>query len=303
MKNFSLKNGFGIGAIILAVATVIALPLRTFQFFTVLEGGTGFYKSYDVTVYILYALLIAATLAFIILGFIKRKKLDFTRNAEKRPVAGIFSLLTAAAVFFSGLVSAYGAMNDVTPIIEYDYLGTATFNSEKMILYVQAVFAVISAMFFLSLGIVYLSGKNNGSNHKLISLAPIMWCIVRMVLRFTRTISYQRVSDLTFELVMLAFMIMFFMAFAQVNAQIGEKNCEWKLAGYGLPAALFGLVCFVPRFIVTVMGETDLLYSYSTAEFCDIAVALFICSIVFTRLTDRVPLNAPASAEETSAEG
>ena len=120
-----------------------------------------------------------------------------------------------------------------------------------------------------------------------------------MVYRFTRTISYQRVSDLTFELIMLAFMIMIFMAFAQVNSQISSKNCEWKLAGYGLTAALFALVCFVPRLIVTVIGKDFLLYEYSAAEFCDLGVAIFICSVAFTRLTDRADTKAEIPAEST----
>lgn len=300
MKKFSVNSGFGIGAIIFAVAAIIALPVRTVQFFTVLEGGTGFFTSYDWSVYLLYALLAAATLAFIILGFSKRKKLDFTRDVAKRPVSGIISLLTAVTVFIDGLTCANTVMNSRNPLIDYGNYGTPTVNTDKIIFGAEALFAVISAIFFLSLGLVYLKGKTNGSEHRIISLAPVIWCIVRMVYRFTRTISYQRVSDLTFELIMLAFMIMFFMAFAQVNSQISSKNCEWKLAGYGLTAALFALVCFAPRFIVTIIGKEYLLYEYSAAQFCDLGVAIFICSVVFTRLTDRAKAEIPA---ESTVEG
>ena len=242
MKGFSVKSGIGLGAIIFAVAAIITLPLRTTQFFTVLEGGTGFFTTLNLSVYLLYALLAIATLAFIILGLSKRKSLDFTRDVSKRPVSGIISLLTAASVFVDGINCATVVMNSRLPIIDYSNYGTPAINTDKLIFGAEALFAVISAIFFLSLGLVYLSGKTNGSEHKIISLAPVIWCIVRIVYRFTRTISYQRVSDLTFEFIMLAFMIMFFMAFAQVNSQIGSKNCEWKLAGYGLPAALFALV-------------------------------------------------------------
>ncbi len=299
MKKFSVNSGFGIGAIIFAVAAIIALPLRTVQFFTVLEGGTGFFTSYDWSVYLLYALLAAATLVFIILGFSKRKKLDFSRDVAKRPVSGIITLLTAVTVFIDGLNCANTVMNSRMPLIDYSNYGTPTFNTDKLIFGAEALFAVISAIFFLSLGLVYLTGKTNGSEHRIISLAPVIWCIIRMVYRFTRTISYQRVSDLTFELVMLAFMIMFFMAFAQVNSQISSKNCEWKLAGYGLTAALFALVCFAPRFIITILGKEYMLYEYSAAEFCDLGVAIFICSVVFTRLTDKVESKTEIPAETT----
>ncbi len=299
MKGFSVKSGFGLGAIIFAVAAIIALPLRTVQFFTVLEGGTGFFTSYDLSVYLLYALLAGASLTFVILGFSKRKKLDFNRDVSKRPVSGIISLLAAAAVFSDGMTCANIVMNSRMPIIDYSNYGTPAINTDKLIFGAEALFAVISSIFLLSLGLVYLTGKTNGSEHKIISLAPVIWCIVRMVYRFTRTISYQKVSDLTFEFIMLAFMIMFFMAFAQVNSQIGSKNCEWKLAGYGLPAALFALICFAPRFIVTVTGKEYLLYEYSSAEFCDLGVAIFICSVVFTRLTDKVGKKSEIPAEST----
>lgn len=302
MKSFSVKSGFGIGAIIFAVAAIIALPVRTVQFFTVLEGGTGFFTSYDWSVYLLYILIFGAALAFIIMGITKRKKLDFSREVAKRPVSGIISLLTAVTVFINGLTRANTVMNDRLPLIDYGSYGAPAVNTDKLLFGAEALFAVISAIFFLSLGLVLLTGKTNGSEHKIICLAPVIWCIIRMVYRFTRTISYQRVSDLTFELIMLAFMIMFFMAFAQVNSQISSKNCEWKLAGYGLTAALFALVCFVPRFIVTIIGKDFLLYEYSPAEFCDLGVAIFICSVVFTRLTDRVKADTMAP-EKAASEG
>ena len=288
MKNFSVKNGFGIGAIILAVAAIIALPLRTIQFFTVLEGGTGFFNESNFSVYLLYFILAAAGIAFLVLGIAKRKKTSYFNEAKKQPVFGIFSLVASAGAFSDGIMCAFKVMENYTPFIDYDYLGNPSANTEKILFCIEAVLAVLTAIFFLAVAVSALTGKTNGSEHKLISLAPVLWCVIRMVFRFTRTISYLKVSDLTFELIMLVFATMFFMAFAQVNSQVGGKNCEWKLAGYGLTAVLFALVCFVPRFIVTIVGMSDLLYSYSPAEFCDLAIALFIIATVFTKLTDRV---------------
>lgn len=287
MKNFSVKSGFGIGAIILAVAALIALPVRTTQFFTVLEGGTGFFTETDFSVYLIYLVLIAASVMFLALGISKRKKLSYNREITKQPVFGIFSLIAAAGAFSDGITSALTVMSGYDPFVKYDYSGSPVLNTEKFIYAAEAVFAVLAAIFFLAIALSALTGKTNGSEHKLISLAPVIWCIVRMVFRFTRTISYLKVSDLTFELLMLVFATMFFMAFAQVNSQINAKNCEWKLAGYGLSAALFALVCFVPRLIVTIVGMPNLLYSYSPAEFCDLAIALFMIATVFTKLTDR----------------
>lgn len=301
MKKFSVKNGFGFGAIIFALAAIIALPIRTVQYFTVLEGGTGFFTSNNWSVYLLYAVLAVSTIAFIVLGLSKRKKLDFLRKAEKRPVFGIFSLISAAGIFSDGINCISEFINNAQPIVSYDHYGAQVINTEKLLFGCEAVFAAISAIFFLAMGLAVISGKTNGSEFRIISLSPIIWAIFRTVFRFTRTISYLRVSELTFELLMLIFMIMFFMAFAQVNAQISSKNCEWKLAGYGLPAALLAIVCFVPRLIVTLIGRIELLYSYSPVNFCDLAVSLFIIATVFTRLTDKVETTESTEPEEKEA--
>ena len=85
------------------------------------------------------------------------------------------------------------------------------------------------------------------------------------------------------------FMLLFFMAFAQLNSGIGGDGMEWKIPGYCLPAALMALVCFVPRFIVDISGNSNLLYEQSPAEYCDLAIALFILCVVFTRVGKKEP--------------
>ena len=68
MKKDFIKHGFGIGAVIFALAAVIALPLRTVQFFTVLEDGTGFYSEMNFGVYLLFGILAASILALLFIG-------------------------------------------------------------------------------------------------------------------------------------------------------------------------------------------------------------------------------------------
>ncbi len=287
MKSIT-KSGFGIGILIFAATVIIALPIRTLQYFTILESDTGFFTLNDWSVYILGIVSGAAILACLLLGFIKRKSLDYSLEVTKRPGQGILSF-TAAAGFL---------MNAVEIIVKL--MNSDSFAQEEktanLIFGIQAVFAVFSAIYFVALGTSYLSGKSNGSEYRLISLAPVVWSVFRLVFRFTRTISYIRVSDLMLEMVMLVFFIMFFMAFAQVNSRVDADRKEWKIAAYGLPAALLALICFVPRFIVMITGNADLLNEQSPAEYCDLGVALLIISTVLTRVTVKIPENA--STEE-----
>ena len=284
MKTFSLKGGSGVAAVIFAVAALIALPLRTIQYFTIVENdGTGFFVANNWSVYLLGFVLAVAVIGLLVLGFINKKSLRYDLEVKSRPLFGFFSLIAAAGIFSDGIICVLNALDSATA-------------TNSLFMYGEAFLAVFSAIFFLALGISTLSGKTNGSEHKLISLMPVIWCLIRMVFRFSRTISFLRVSELTFELLMLVFTAMFFMAFAQANSQISNKGSEWKLIGYGLPAALFALICFVPRLIVLVSGNKDLLYEYAaTPDFCELTTALFIIATVFTRLSN-------GSKAETSEE-
>ncbi len=291
MKNKSIASGFGIGVIIMAIAAVVALPIRTMQFFTVLEGESGFYREADWSVYLLYGVLALSIVAILVYGIFSRKRLDYSLEVSKRPGMGVISMAAAMGVLLDAAFCITSAMK-----IEEISSGLSTANyvegmtqGDGIILTAEAVFAVFTSIYLVVLGFSYLSGKTNGSEYRLISLAPVIWSIFRLVYRFKRTISFVRVSDLLFEMIMICFMIMFFFAFAQVNSRVSGKGNEWKIAAYGIPAALLALVCFVPRFIVTITGNAQLLYSYSAAEYCDFGVALFIISAVLTRVTDKLP--------------
>ncbi len=285
-----IKSGFGIGTLIFAAAAIIALPVRTLQYFTVLESKTGFFTENDWSVYLLGIILGAAVISLVVLGFFKRKTLDYSLETVKRPGQGILGFTAAAGMIMNAAGIAVELMN------------SGSFSEEEktsvLLLGIQAVFALLSAIYFLALGFSFVGGKSNGSEHRLVSLAPVIWSIFRLVFRFTRTISYIRVSDLMFEMLMLVFFILFFMAFAQVNSRVDGDKKEWKIAAYGLPAALLALVCFVPRFIVMITGNAYLLNEQSPAEYCDIGVALFIISTVLTRVTVKFPDTASEITEE-----
>lgn len=284
MNNKSVKGSFGIGCLIFAVAAIIALPLRVLQSFTIIEGGTGFYSESNWTVGALYAVLAVAVVAILVLGFFKRKKLDFSLETVKRPGLAWLSLIAAAGI----MLDAYNCFVGIMAADDTVTIADSAVDSSKLILIAQGIFAVLSAIYFIMLWLTYLKGKTNGSEIRLLALAPVIWNIFRLVSKFMRTISYIRVPELLFEMIAIAFMILFFNAFAQVNTGLGDKNGEWRIGAYGLPAALMALVCFIPRLILTVSGNADLLYSQSTLQFCDMGIALFIIATVLTRVTDRL---------------
>lgn len=299
MKNKVFNSGFGIGNIIFVAALVLALPLRIYQHVGgVIEPVTGFFAKNDFSVYALYGVVILATAAVLALGFLNRKKLSYETCAQKNPVLGATSAFAALAIIIDTAFSA-----DVANAIKSVSEGVQATSPEVTTSYVviaQAAFSLLTALFFAVLCITSFMGKTIASELRLLSLTPVLWAMLRMISRFMRTISFTRVSELLFEMFMLAFMIMFFMNFAQCNSKVNDKDCAWKIASYGLPTALLALICFVPRILVAVMGKGETIYTESSIEVADLAVALFALAAVVTKLTDKAP--EAETVEETIIE-
>ena len=299
MKNKLLNSGFGIGNLIFVAAVILALPLRIYQYVSgILEPATGFFAENHWSTYALYAVLILAIAAVLILGIAKRKTLDYSYDAVKRPAFGALSGLVAAGL----IIDLFSCLDTIAPLAADAGSAISPEVTASYVVMGQMALSVLSAIFFVVLCITSLSGKGSGAEFRILSLAPVLWSMLRMVYRFTRTISYVRVSELLFEMVMLVFMIMFFMAFAQCNSKVNENDCKWKLAAYGLPAALMALVTSVPRLILNLIGGADLIYSQSTLEFSDFAVALFIIATVLTRVIvkkeNEIAAETPSETEE-----
>lgn len=113
--------------------------------------------------------------------------------------------------------------------------------------------------------------------------------------------------DLFFELLMLVALMLFFMAFAQVVSRVNNKDADWKLIGFGLPAALLCLLCFVPRMAMVILGKGSVLAMLSppniaTLPWVFLYPRLFSVKCVFSRaregkieLFDKALFSAPCS--------
>lgn len=289
-------SGFFIEAIVLAAVLVLALPLRTVQYYSVIEAGTGFFTKVTPMVIIFFVIVAAAAIYFMVSAFMKRKKFALEENTSRKTGLGIISAVCGISTGFSAYQEY--AFKDVDAS-KYTVTATISTSASKGLLYLQIIFAILAAAYFILLAISFFTGKS-GSEYKLLSLAPVIWMVLRLVVRFTRTVSYIRVSDLLIEMLMLVMFSLFFMAFAQTNSMVNGEGNEWRLAAFGLSGALLGLICFVPRFILTITGHSDAMYALSRADVSDFAMSLFALITVLTRLVPKQNIIEETTESENS---
>lgn len=265
-------------------ALLLAVPLRVYQYFKVLEPETGFYSKTDFSVYAIYILLGAAMIIGVVIPLINKKKMITVSSVKKSPVFLAISLILAVTIIIdsAGQLMSYFDLYDVA-----NSSGTAITDYVKKqggtLLMLQAVSGAVAAVYFFVSGLSVGLGNSDGSRLKILALTPVLWCIFKLLYRFKRTISFVNVSDLMLELFEIVFLMLFFLALAQTVAKIDADAVFWKIYGYGIPAAMFALICFLPRVIVMIVGKSELLNSHYGVSFSDLGVAIYIIYNLLSR--------------------
>lgn len=270
------------------LALLVAVPLRVYQYFKVLEPETGFYSSNDISVYVMYILLGAAMLLSVLIPLINKKKLITVTTVKKSPVFLVFSLILAVTIIIdsAGQLMGYFDLYDAASAAG----GTVTEyvkNQGGTFLLLQAVSGAVAAVYFFVSGLSVSLGNSDGSRLKILGLTPVLWYIFKLLYRFKRTISFTNVSDLMLELFAIVFLMMFFFALAQTVAKIDAQTVFWKIFAYGVPAAMFALMCFLPRFIVMIIGKSELLNTHYGVSYSDLGVAAYIIYNLLSRTKAR----------------
>ena len=288
----------------------LMLPLRLWQQMRLVEQRTGFWAGSDVTILLLYICLgvLAAVPAAAALGLRKRAALDLTR--QRRIAEGVAAVLVAAAMLWDAfaalrfafrLFSGAGTGDAFLDGMDMQRSSPAQYyiRSGAMACVLEALAGTVGALFFCRLAAIdFLPGKSVYLRRGA-ALAPFVWAVCRILRRFSRTISYLRVSDLFLGLMMLVALMLFLLAFAQLVGGVHGTNKAVVLFAAGLPAAVLALVCFIPRFVVyTVQGFAA--PQDAPVEWCDPAFALFILAFVAgrVRVARRGYESAPLAQEE-----
>lgn len=251
----------------------LAVPFRTYQLLRLVESNTGFYKEINWSVYLMYALCILAVLVPYLLT-------SLAKNVpESRAVYGKNIVLSVSAfVFGAGLVA--DSVFALSTLVLY-YQGFLTEEISVAPIALQGVLGVLSAIYIFIFGISYIDGKTIYSRYKFLALSPLVWSVVRLVIRFVKKISYVNVSDLMLELFAIAFMMLFFLSFARISSGLSNKKSMRSLWASGFAAAFFCVAANLPRLVMVITANGKMLNEEYPFALCDLGFAFFaICYIV-----------------------
>ncbi len=270
--------------VVFFIAAVVSVICRTLQMFMFIDHETGFYTGGSVSSVALYAVLAVASIYFIVASFLsaESRKTDFCleKNSALNAVTVIFSvsfLYDGISSFFSSFMSV-GTQSAATAFQSMMLSGTIP-------LFFRSIFAFLSAIYFMLLAKSFIKCDGKFSGHKILAVAPVGWAGFRIIHRFIEQISYVKVSELLLELILLAFMIMFFMAFAQTASGVYSDVYRWRVTGFGLSAALVALTLNCARLICVFLKGADMLngkYPFSVTDFIFAIFAVILIKAVIT---------------------
>lgn len=262
--------------LIFAAAVLVCVPLRLYQTLRLIAPETGFFTlGNHAAVPALYTVAGIAAAALLILSYLGIQPGAAAPAGRNRALCAAGGIM-AAAFLTDGLYSVYSLVQSA---VEYSALaaeGTARYTMIQLVtVAAQVLFAVLSCVYFACLAFSW-NGRGTATLYAILAITPVFWAIARAVNRFIRMINFKNVSDLLLELFMLAFMMLFFLAFARLNSRVEYEEVTWQAYGCGLAAALAAAIVSLPRLIMLVCGMGDRIAAGYPLNLCDLVFPFFV---------------------------
>lgn len=285
MKIKNSKDGLKLGLMVpVALAAILLFSIiRAVQTAKFIDSETGFFIGGDGLNMIFYVLITLVCLFILAVSFFssESKKINLADYSDKN--AGVAAALFAVALLYDWLDSFFeGSMILNGLPVDAFYRKADAFkalmSTGALPYLLQSVFALLSAFYIILLAKGFFKGNASAYKHKYLAITPVAWAGFKMITRFVKQISYIRVSDLFLELIMLGFMLLFFVALAQVMSGVYSDDSRWRVPALGFGTGILALLLNVPRFIFTLVskGLVNAEYPFNLADaFCGI-FAVFV---------------------------
>ncbi len=247
----------------------VAIPVRTYQLLFITEAVTGFYKTVDWSVYVVYGLsAVAMLVSYLFVNLAKNVPASKDEIRKKNRGLALSSVAFALGVAADSVIAFVSILiGQVAP--------------ENMIaVWVEAVFGIFAAIYILIFGVSHFDGKTTYSQHKFLALAPLLWATGRIIIRIMKKIAYVNIADLMLELALLGFMMIFFLSFARISTGLSNEKSMRSLFASGYVCLFFCAVANVPRLVLKLTGNGALLPVEYPVSISDLFFAVFVATYI-----------------------
>lgn len=255
--------------IVFFLGLLAALPVRIYQILYTVDYSNGFYPNSDVTAIILPVLLFLCAVIMPVMAFSAQEYPKFAPT-KKAPVMGVFSLLSASVIGFTcagELINSESARFTGTPGLVCNSLG------------------LICVLSFFFLSVSFFRGDNMIEKTPLVLALPIAWMALRMTLIFLNITTVANISESKYDVLTMAFMMLFLLSMAKFMSGAGGKSSKWIFATGG-SAAMFAFVSNIPRYVLWIDIKTnglrfDRINDSFLPNSIDTVLALFTVALMF----------------------
>ncbi len=279
--------------IILAIASLIGVPLRTYQLLKCIDHETGFWLTQDFTGPLLYALCILVAVVALGMSFFSGI-MPAPEFAEKRNIPmGVTAILFTLTFLIDAITQMGTYITIFSNYVAEQYTSFFSYmvSTGSLALTLQSVFGLLAAFYFALVAFSCFLGNANYTKTKALALTPVLWGIFRMIYFFANPISYRNVSQLLLEMGTLTFALMFFLSFARIASKVNEESSMWILWFSGTAGAFFGYVSSLAPFILTITGNSGSIAPEYPVQYTDLVFALFATVVLLSNLPRTIKAN------------
>lgn len=263
--------------IVFIVGIILAVPLRLWQYNSLIEPETGFYIQDGFKGWSIY--LIFFVVAILILFFSHKDKRILSRPFSRGTMALGFSFLAVSTV----LALSFGEK------IKDDFISTSG-NFQSVI--INNIFQIICVLLFTILSFMIISGKNHGSAISILALVPVIWAVSMLWRTYTRYKTILTISEHLLDVASYVFISLFFLSFANVIAGFGGDGYQKKTIFFGLTSATLCLTNSVGKIYSVFYTGYKLVPAVTESGFLldiTISILMIICSIYLIFGKDEIP--------------
>ncbi len=248
--------------ILFALATFTGVAVRTVMLLFTIDPFSGFIKTeYSSAAMAIIVFLVMAAAVVFLAGLLVRIETELTPSISGIPFsvgAVLFAVAAAYETFLSGFVPKAGGIQNILQ-------------------YVTAILAAGSLLY------IAVSKITNRPFLRYLSIAPIIYWMMRIITVFTGFSSISTISDTLIETASMCFTLLVLVFYAKIEC--GQPVKSYRL--YFATALVNGFICAIgsiPRLVADILSVEQAIHLNTIPTFTSLATCvfsvLFACSLM-----------------------